>query len=858
MAGPIVTNDGMTPADVEAYARQVEAQRGYPRGAFVALLKQESQLGLNQKAHAPSENSHAAGIAQIQPGTAALLAKQGYPVDVHNGKQSIDGAAHLIDTALASNGGDFDNAAQQYWAGSQKGINAHPDGALGYVKAVDKNLSVDDLIAQGTDFSGRNGHASPLAVPASGAVPASAATPAVPATTDGSTDIDALVKQGTNFTGGQAQSLDGTGAGGAVRPSSTKQRQAAAAMLAVIQDKTLDPDVAYQKAIDAAAPFGVVPNREDLRTAIGAHNAVFQGATAKPADTVTGHTVAGDLQAGAVQGARDTATTLNQGVGWVDNHVPALAALDSAAGITPTGIQSSIDQGLDARDTYNQNYNSPYSGLGRAVGNALTQAPIMGAAGGLAGATVRGALGESIGNPLVQFLAGRGGAGMYGGGNTLTQVLGRGTSLAANGAVTGAGSAALGSSAQDAPLGAQMQQGAAMGAALGPTIGAATGGYRGTGPTLDPVTANNLLRATQLNPPINIPYGRIAPSPVTRTVYSMAGAAPFSGVAANDATANGQWDANLRRLLAGDGAAPTPPDLTTSSMLQLRKDLGANYQGVGSRTTIDAAQPGGLIDDLSAWEAKAKADNLKGPMQDKIHDLVTTVTDQIDPAGNLSGKDALALTEKNGPLIGSTDPNVRAVGKQVKGIIDNHLALNATPEDADLLNRTDRAWALMKTNERAIANSDGSGIRPASLNSALTTNLGPAARSTTDLGDVDTLAQAGQYLRPPPSSQTPQGMQAINYLKLMGAGGLGVGAHLLGGHLGLPVADAAEIIPTLIGGTLAAKMMALRGQNPALTNQLIARSLNGDRTGPINYIPQTLSAIGGNQINRLTGPQPAQ
>jgi hypothetical protein len=421
----------------------------YPRGALVALLKQESQLGLNQVQHDP--RSHAAGVAQIQPGTAAGLAKEGMPSDRFSGRQSIDMAARLLDKAMAGNGGDWDNAAQQYWAGSQKGINAHPDGATGYVKAVDKNLSVDDLIAQGTDFTGRNGHASPLV--ASGAAPAPSA-PAASATPDQSPDFEALVKQGTDFSGGQGQTLDGTGAGGAVTPSSTNQRQAAAAMLGIIRDKTLDPQDALQKATAAAAQYGVVPNSEDLRAAISAHNAAFTGEPAKPMapdpaiDRNSELYKLDSLGAGAKHGVEGTFQGLNNIAARADAAAPFLNKIDQAIGMNSAQVAAKGQVAYDNQGAYDQtNWAGPQYGAGNFVGSVVSQAPLLAAGGEMLGATVRGgasALGAGSAEPAVNFLTGKAGLAVRNPAGVVTQAGSlplRVASLSAQGAGIGAPSA---------------------------------------------------------------------------------------------------------------------------------------------------------------------------------------------------------------------------------------------------------------------------------------------------------------------------------------------------------------------------------------------------------------------------------
>lgn len=132
------------------------------------------------------------------------------------------------------------------------------------------------------------------------------------------------------------------------------------------------------------------------------------------------------------------------------------------------GMMSENEQA--ARDAFNARYGaSGYATTGRIAGNIAASAPIMATGGGALTAA-----GEA--SPVGAFLAGQAGR-APGIGNLLL----RGGSLAARGAIEGAEGAGLTSSASDAPLEQQLSQGAMLGGGLGVAAPALIGGAKGVG-----------------------------------------------------------------------------------------------------------------------------------------------------------------------------------------------------------------------------------------------------------------------------------------------------------------------------------------------------------------------------------------
>lgn len=158
----------------------------------------------------------------------------------------------------------------------------------------------------------------------------------------------------------------------------------------------------------------------------------------------------------------------------------------SISHILPGSDDSDIKNALlGSQDIYGAKYGGDLkSGAGRFTGQLATSAPML-AGGEAAVAPALAKLG-----PVGDFLAGQAGKAMPSG---IARFFTRGASMAAHGAQQGAGAAALTSSADAAPVGQQVLQGAEGGAVLGPLAPAIenAGGalVRGAKNLIEPMTA---------------------------------------------------------------------------------------------------------------------------------------------------------------------------------------------------------------------------------------------------------------------------------------------------------------------------------------------------------------------------------
>lgn len=215
---------------------------------------------------------------------------------------------------------------------------------------------------------------------------------------------------------------------------------------------------------------------------------------ASPAMTVAANAGAG-VGHGFVSIPNTIARGLNNVATYVDDRVPALAALDRATGIDPAAANAS----MDAQDAaYQAQYgNSTAAKVGNLVGQTIGTLPVLGGAGAIlsrAGGAI--AAGADAVSPAL-------GGALRATGNLLTGTAAvpdnavlnaavRPAALATSGAVQGAAVGAL-SEDPDAGLGMNMLTGAAGGAVLGPA-GAGLGAgvnrlYAGAKALVQPFTA---------------------------------------------------------------------------------------------------------------------------------------------------------------------------------------------------------------------------------------------------------------------------------------------------------------------------------------------------------------------------------
>ena len=214
---------------------------------------------------------------------------------------------------------------------------------------------------------------------------------------------------------------------------------------------------------------------------------------AAPASRAASDGVLASLFAGVTHGAEALPDTLRQVGAYVDQKVPALAALDQASGAGALVSPDRMAQQHADLATYQKNYgNSTAATVGSVAGNLLMTAPIA----GVAAAGLRGAAGLGAGLVGADTVAGRA---LVAGGNVLTgagkaSLPARIAASVPAGALFGGGNALLSAGQSNQPVGDQVAQGTEVGAALGP-LGLAIGGSVKLAGKAAGATGNMLLDA---------------------------------------------------------------------------------------------------------------------------------------------------------------------------------------------------------------------------------------------------------------------------------------------------------------------------------------------------------------------------
>lgn len=529
------------------------------------------------------------------------------------------------------------------------------------------------------------------------------------------------------------------------------------------------------------------------------------------------------IGAGIQQGVMDvpqTAAKALAGVGqWVNDRVPALARLDQATGMSA----DNITQGINAdQAAYNAQYGQDAAaGAGRIGGQLVATLPLMGAAGrGIA------AGGDAIAPGVGTFL--NGGAT----GNLLT----RAASGAASGATQGAGVAALTSGSSDAPVGQQILSGAQTGALLGGAMPAVASGIKGAarglagiGADVDPEVARLAQVARQMGIPITAP--QMSSNSLARIASDQSGKLPFSGAGASA----GAQQAGFNRAIAaqmGETATRVTPDVMDAAATR----IGAAFNGVASRTTIQADRPFLLgLQRIAGDAAQTLPKSEQAPLNAQITNLLDAAT---TGNGAISGDAYQALTRRGGPLdrvAQSSDPNLAHYGQQIRNTLDDAFQRSASPADQAALTEARSQWRAMKTVEDLVEKSPTGDISPALLmgqvRSASTRFDGSTSgMAYTGGGPMGDLARIGQqFLKAPPDSGTA-GRMLVN--GLVGGGG---GTSIVAAATGMVNPLTLAAVPS---GLLANRLAGNYIRSNGLAERFIASGLAGPNApaGPVNRL----------------------
>jgi hypothetical protein len=144
--------------------------------------------------------------------------------------------------------------------------------------------------------------------------------------------------------------------------------------------------------------------------------------------------------------------------------------------------------------------------------------------------------------------------------------------------------------------------------------------------------------------------------------------------------------------------------------------VGQGFDDVASRTDINSNETNGVITKLAAIDHGLDLENLTDAQKAMIRrniDLVQNAA--VRGNGIISGADYQGLTRNKTPidkLASNSDPNVAAIGMQIKSALDDGFQASASPADQTALTQLRYQWRLMKTVEPLVEKAQGANIDP--------------------------------------------------------------------------------------------------------------------------------------------------
>ena len=389
-----------------------------------------------------------------------------------------------------------------------------------------------------------------------------------------------------------------------------------------------------------------------------------------------------------------------------------------------------------------------------------------------------------------------------------------------NAAVSGAEAAG---EATSEPL-AAAQRGASVGAIAGPVAdiaGRAVGKvFGGASSVTSGDAALGDLARTKYDIPVtaadltNNSLYRIANDQLTKL--------PFSGAAGADAAKRTAWQGAIANEMGEPAAKAFTPDVLTNAKTR----IGAGFDAVANRTSIDPASVNTMVGDLGqimhdAGSTPLPEGTLK-TLQKQVDDIVGIAA---KGNGTISGQAYQALTRAKAPLDlaeSASDPNVRHVAGQIRDALDDAFVRSSSPADQAELAKLKYQYRVMRTVDPLAAGSRDGSISPdAFMQKVLTASRrfdSPTGGvAYTGGGNIGELARIGKLFRAAPQTGTAD-RTLVNALTLGGAGGLGyLNPYYAAG------------VPAALAANRAAGSYLRSG---ALANRLIESSLNPGMVRP--------------------------
>jgi len=376
-------------------------------------------------------------------------------------------------------------------------------------------------------------------------------------------------------------------------------------------------------------------------------------------------------------------------------------------------------------------------------------------------------------------------------------------------------------------------------------------------PLIDPATAQLAKTARDV---FGIPVrgGQISQSPTVNYLDSVLKEKPFSGYAANVADQHTAFNQNVAKAI-GEDADKLTPDVMDAA----KKRLGAQYEDIASKSTINADNQFGS--DLH--QIASDANTVLAPNERSIiHGQISNVMDKVQD-GQIDGKTYQALIKTGSPLDRATksnDSNVKYYAGQVKQSLLDALGRSVSPDLQSQLQQTNSQYKAMKTIEDLVEKAPTGDISPALLMGAVRKSYpGMAYGNGGPLADLARVGQ--QFLKEPPNSGTASRLSAMKLLGLGGASGIeaGLAFHdpILAAKLGAiaAVAGGAKAATNAgIGSILRSNWYANRLINSSLPGQTPNALQKLMSSGAISYNPAAAPLLPFPQYVQPQEAQPAR
>jgi hypothetical protein len=179
------------------------------------------------------------------------------------------------------------------------------------------------------------------------------------------------------------------------------------------------------------------------------------------------------------------------------------------------------------------------------------------------------------------------------------------------------------------------------------------------------------------------------------------------------------WQGNIVKEM---GENPNTPDvlsrnqITPKVMTDTATRSGKVMDDVATRTDIGQMQTYGAVTKLAAIDHSLDLEAISDAQKAAIRRNIDLVQDAAAKGnGVISGTDYQALTKTGTPLdrlAGNSDPNVAAIGMQIKSALDDAFQKSASPADQAALTQARYQWRLMKTVQPLVEKAMGGNIDP--------------------------------------------------------------------------------------------------------------------------------------------------